>query len=89
MATLFHWDLPQALEDQGGWLNESTVYHFRDYADVCFREFGDRVGLYLYIILYACSFNWFFITFANFYEHFTQYIPYQHQYFFFLKVLLS
>ena len=44
MATLFHWDLPQALEDQGGWLNESTVYHFKDYADVCFREFGDRVS---------------------------------------------
>nr|XP_022342919.1 uncharacterized protein LOC111136393 isoform X1 [Crassostrea virginica] len=47
MATLFHWDLPQALEDQGGWLNESTVYHFKDYADVCFREFGDRVKMWI------------------------------------------
>lgn len=46
MITLYHWDLPQALEDQGGWLNETTNEHFRKYAKLCFEKFGDRVGVY-------------------------------------------
>ncbi|CAA2978074.1 beta-glucosidase 12-like [Olea europaea subsp. europaea] len=42
--TLFHWDLPQALEDEyGGFLSPRIVDDFRDFADVCFKEFGDRV----------------------------------------------
>ncbi|GAB2287685.1 hypothetical protein Dimus_022051 [Dionaea muscipula] len=42
--TLFHWDLPQALEDEyGGFLSSNIVDDYRDYADLCFREFGDRV----------------------------------------------
>ncbi|CAI9769431.1 unnamed protein product [Fraxinus pennsylvanica] len=42
--TLFHWDLPQALEDEyGGFLSPHIVDDFRDFADVCFKEFGDRV----------------------------------------------
>ncbi|PON69725.1 Glycoside hydrolase [Parasponia andersonii] len=42
--TLFHWDLPQALEDEyGGFLSPHIVEHFRDYAELCFKEFGDRV----------------------------------------------
>ncbi|KAG4967917.1 hypothetical protein JHK87_033568 [Glycine soja] len=44
LVTLFHWDLPQALEDEyGGFLSPRIVKDFRDYAELCFREFGDRV----------------------------------------------
>ncbi|KAB1224903.1 Beta-glucosidase 29 [Morella rubra] len=42
--TLFHWDSPQALEDEyGGFLSTNIVNDYRDYADFCFKEFGDRV----------------------------------------------
>ncbi|PIA61395.1 hypothetical protein AQUCO_00300733v1 [Aquilegia coerulea] len=44
-VTLFHYDLPQALEDEyGGWLSRKILKDFTAYADVCFREFGDRVA---------------------------------------------
>ncbi|KAK7261594.1 hypothetical protein RIF29_27908 [Crotalaria pallida] len=43
-VTLFHFDLPQALEDEyRGFLSPNIVKHFRDYAELCFKEFGDRV----------------------------------------------
>ncbi|XP_060178698.1 beta-glucosidase 11-like [Lycium barbarum] len=43
-VTLFHSDLPQALEDEyGGWLSRKIVKDFTAYAEVCFKEFGDRV----------------------------------------------
>ncbi len=45
-VTLYHWDLPQYLEDQGGWLNRQTAYLFADYADKISRAFGDRVYSY-------------------------------------------
>ncbi|CAL5043024.1 unnamed protein product [Urochloa decumbens] len=43
-VTLFHWDSPQALEKQyGGFLSQHIVEDFRNYANICFREFGHRV----------------------------------------------
>lgn len=42
-VTLFHWDLPQKLENQGGWLNRETVAAFCDYAEIVTQRFGDRV----------------------------------------------
>ena len=42
-VTMYHWDLPQALEEFGGWRNESTVKHFADYARLLYGNFGDRV----------------------------------------------
>lgn len=43
-VTLFHWDLPQSLEDEyGGFLNHQIVNDFQDYAELCYRNFGDRV----------------------------------------------
>ncbi|EFH55128.1 glycosyl hydrolase family 1 protein [Arabidopsis lyrata subsp. lyrata] len=43
-ATIFHWDTPQDLEDAyGGFRGAEIVNDFRDYADICFKNFGDRV----------------------------------------------
>ena len=42
-VTLYHWDLPQHLEDRGGWLNRDTAYRFADYADLVSRELSGRV----------------------------------------------
>lgn len=41
--TLYHWDLPQALQDQGGWAARSTIDAFLAYTDVVSRRLGDRV----------------------------------------------
>lgn len=42
-ATLYHWDLPQALQDKGGWPDRSVVEAFVRYADVVSQRLGDRV----------------------------------------------
>ena len=42
--TLNHWDLPQALQDEGGWANRDTVHRFVDYACAIDRRLGDRVA---------------------------------------------
>jgi len=43
VVTLYHWDLPQVLQDQGGWAERATAYHFADYAAVVAAALGDRV----------------------------------------------
>ena len=42
-VTLYHWDLPQELEDAGGWPNRDTAYRFADYSMLVFDKLGDRV----------------------------------------------
>lgn len=47
VLTLYHWDLPQALQDRGGWANRETVHAFVSYADIVARTLGDRVPLWI------------------------------------------
>ena len=49
VVTLYHWDLPQALEDRGGWRVRETAERFAEYAAACFEAYGDRVGHWLTI----------------------------------------
>ena len=42
-VTLYHWDLPQALEAKGGWTNREIVIWFTEFVNVCAKHFGDRV----------------------------------------------
>lgn len=47
LVTLYHFDMPLALEDKGGWMNRESVKWFNDYANLCFDRFGDRVKIFL------------------------------------------
>jgi len=47
VPTLFHWDLPQPLEDEGGWLERETAQRFADYAALTAERLADRIGLWI------------------------------------------
>jgi beta-glucosidase len=49
MVTLYHWDLPAALDDRGGWVNRDSAGWFADYAEAVFRVLADRVPLWVTI----------------------------------------
>ncbi|HEV7898712.1 MAG TPA: GH1 family beta-glucosidase [Planosporangium sp.] len=46
VVTLYHWDLPQELEDAGGWTNRDTAHRFAEYAGLVAGRLGDRVGMW-------------------------------------------
>ena len=55
MVELYHWDLPQALQDLGGWLNPAIIQLYTDYAERCFEIFGTKVRCddqFIYILQY-------------------------------------
>jgi len=54
-VTLYHWDLPQVLEDQGGWPNRTTAEAFAEYVDVITRRLGDRVKQWITLNEPWCS----------------------------------
>ena len=45
-CTMYHWDLPQALEDRGGWPNRDLAHYFADYAGILSKHLGDRIKLW-------------------------------------------
>jgi beta-glucosidase len=47
VVTLYHWDMPEKLAEQGGWANKSSVAWFQHYAEVVFDAFGDRVKRFI------------------------------------------
>jgi beta-glucosidase len=47
MATLYHWDLPAALDDRGGWVNRDIANWFAEYASVMFRALDDRIAMWV------------------------------------------
>lgn len=55
MITLYHWDLPQKLEDTGGWTNRQTAYAFANFAEICFKAFSDRITSWITLNEPFCS----------------------------------
>jgi beta-glucosidase len=62
MVTLYHWDLPQALDDDGGWLNRETAARFADYAELVASELGELADLWITLNEPWCS------AFLGYYE---------------------
>ncbi|MGW7747401.1 family 1 glycosylhydrolase, partial [Streptomyces chartreusis] len=54
-VTLYHWDLPQALQDRGGWPERATAEHFAEYASVVAARLGDRVTQFATLNEPSCS----------------------------------
>jgi beta-glucosidase len=55
VATLYHWDLPQPLEDTGGWRSRDTAHRFADYAADVHAALGDRVAMWITLNEPFCS----------------------------------
>ncbi len=55
VATLYHWDLPQALQDRGGWANRETAHAFARYAEIVHAELGDLVETWMTLNEPWCS----------------------------------
>lgn len=55
VATLYHWDLPQTLQDEGGWTNRDTAYAFAAYAKACFEQLGSYVDRWITLNEPFCS----------------------------------
>lgn len=65
MITLYHWDLPQALQDQGGWESRQTIDAFEEYARLCYQRYGDRVKLWSTFNETICFIGFGYITGAH------------------------
>jgi beta-glucosidase len=55
VATLYHWDLPQPLQDSGGWASRDTAFHFAEYAQIIVESLGDRVRTFITLNEPWCS----------------------------------
>ena len=54
-ATIYHWDLPQPLEDAGGWPSRDTAYRFSEYAQHCFEQLSEHIDMWITLNEPWCS----------------------------------